>query len=207
MLVVVGENIKYSPFLLSLCGPPHQTSLHRTLSIYFFSSRTEQGYFTEARNNNQQRHPTLGVRVKIIWRKAFQKGKKKPSKVGRYLECCEHVLPWCLFSSSAPRSDVWGGEGGGGKFSRTFNIFFFIHCTVVCLYRILIAKKNFCVFSILYFYIKNKKNLIPSLEPIHIKYKSCFNPAYSSLEKVRINSAEKMYILCIRCFYHFLLFG
>ena len=44
-------------------------------------------------------------------------------------------------------SDVWRGEGGG--FSRTFNIFFFIHCTAVCLYRILIAqKKQFPVFAV-----------------------------------------------------------
>ena len=40
--------------------------------------------------------------------------------------------------------------GGGGNFSRTFNIFFFIHCTGVCLYRILIAqkKKQFPVFAV-----------------------------------------------------------
>ena len=35
------------------------------------------------------------------------------------------------------------GEGGGeGKFSRTLNIFFFIHCTGLCLYRILIAREK-----------------------------------------------------------------
>ena len=41
-------------------------------------------------------------------------------------------------------------EGGRGNFSRTFNIFFFIHCTGVCLYRILIAqkKKQFPVFAV-----------------------------------------------------------
>ena len=45
-------------------------------------------------------------------------------------------------------SDVW--RGGRGNFSRTFNIFFFIHCTGVCLYRILIAqkKKQFPVFAV-----------------------------------------------------------
>ena len=31
---------------------------------------------------------------------------------------------------------------GEGKFSRTLNIFFFIHCTGLCLYRILIAREK-----------------------------------------------------------------
>ena len=43
-------------------------------------------------------------------------------------------------------SDVWRGRERGrgreGKFSRTLNIFFFIHCTGLCLYRILIAREK-----------------------------------------------------------------
>ena len=55
-----------------------------------------------------------------------------------------------------------GGRAGG--FSRTFNIFFFIHCTGVCLYRILIAeKKQFLVSAVKITFLDPVGSLVSTL--------------------------------------------
>ena len=50
-------------------------------------------------------------------------------------------FPWRPPSPHKYSAPLWCMKGEG-KFSRTLNIFFFIHCTGLCLYRILIAREK-----------------------------------------------------------------
>ena len=132
-------NIKYSPFsVISQPRPSPDNTLRYIPSNFHNLLFSEPGMRWKIENKSKScpyrhhHHHVLFLdfkaELKLCWQKYI---------IPKYFSFIPLLLP--PTNNSAP---LWCMKGGRGNFSRTFNIFFFIHCTGVCLYRILIAQKK-----------------------------------------------------------------